>query len=90
MSAVFLEADLKFVKKITRPEPYQILQGNALLSGTIYTAGKKIYTAASRDGRAKFQICLEAFQVPREQKPYSSFKLAHLWKMYRVKNEIML
>ena len=43
MSAVLLEADLKFVKKITRPETYQILQGNALLSGTIYTAGKNLH-----------------------------------------------
>ena len=56
----------------------------------LFTQLEKIYTAAGRDGRAEFQICLEAFQVPREQKPYSSFKLAHLWKMYRVKNEIML
>ena len=44
----------------------------------LFTQLEKIYTAAGHDGRAKFQICLEAFQVPREQKPYSSFKLAHI------------
>ena len=34
----------------------QILQGNALFSGKDFTAGKKNYTTASRDGREKFQV----------------------------------
>ena len=33
----------------------QILQGNVLFSGKIYTDGKKIYTTAGRD---KFKVCL--------------------------------
>ena len=37
---------------------FAILQGNVLFSGKIYTAGKKIYTAAGRDGRDKFQVCV--------------------------------